>query len=78
MMTMNIVGKLVFTCQIARLVFIFFRLLIICSSPRGFVCDTATGRCNKGEMYIPFYAKTKALPMKKVEGVICPGSGSEW
>jgi hypothetical protein len=29
-------------------------------SPNGYTCDTKAGRCNKGELSIPFYIKTES------------------
>jgi hypothetical protein len=30
------------------------------NSPNGYTCDTKAGRCNKGELSIPFYIKTES------------------
>ena len=43
--------------------------------PNGYTCDTTSGRCNKGDVSIPFYQNIKATQVseKKVETVVCPG-----
>jgi hypothetical protein len=46
------------------------------NSPNGYTCDTKAGRCNKGELSIPFYIKTESKPIEDVKDVPCPGGSS--
>ena len=56
--TTNIAGKIyLFSCVFLN-DNIFLNL-----SPNGYTCDTKAGRCNKGELSIPFYLKTESKPM---------------
>ena len=48
------------------------------SSPSGYTCDVADGRCNKGDVSVPFYKKTSAKPVKEqMPSVICPDQSSQ-
>jgi hypothetical protein len=55
----------------------FFFLLNFFLSPNGYTCDVKAGRCNKGEVSIPFYLKTEAKTIEKsIEDVPCPGGSA--
>ena len=42
----------------------------------SYTCDVADGRCNKGDVSMPFYKKIEAKKNKKLdESVVCPGGG---
>ena len=43
----------------------------------GYTCDTKDGRCNKGEISIPFYQKISALKKVELKTVTCPDGSSE-
>ena len=46
--------------------------------PSGYTCDVKDGRCNKGDVSMPFYKKIAALPTKQSKvGAECPGGGAE-
>ena len=45
--------------------------------PESFTCDVKDGRCNKGDVSLPFYVKTKSLKSKNLKYVICPDNISE-
>jgi len=45
-------------------------------SPTGYTCDTKAGRCNKGELSVPFYLKSESKPIENVKDVPCPGGSS--
>ena len=78
-----------------KLNFIFFKFKIIILScpiknaiccedhlhccPSGYTCDVADGRCNKGDLSIPFLKKISASKVKetKEETVTCPGGAAE-
>ena len=46
-------------------------------SPNGYTCDTKAGRCNKGEISIPFFEKTQSKSIEEpsepeISDIICP------
>ncbi len=42
--------------------------------PNGYTCDTKDGRCNKGDISIPFYKKVAATKrVEKSPQTLCPG-----
>ena len=47
--------------------------------PSGYTCDVKDGRCNKGDVSLPFYKKIAATPKinKENVGTECPGGGAE-
>ena len=47
--------------------------------PSGYTCDVKDGRCNKGDVSLPFYKKIAATPKinKENVGTVCPGGGAE-
>ena len=40
-----------------------------------YTCDVADGRCNKGDVSLPFYKKIEAIKTKV--DVVCPGGGAQ-
>ena len=40
--------------------------------PEGYTCDSKDGRCNKGDVSLPFYNKIKSIPSKSLDHIICP------
>ena len=51
--------------------------------PSGYTCDVADGRCNKGDVSIPFFNKFSASKVKEIkeekskETITCPGGAAE-
>lgn len=46
--------------------------------PTGYTCDVQDGRCNKGDVSLPFYKKIQAKTTKKEKvSIECPGGGTE-
>ena len=48
-----------------------------------YTCDVADGRCNKGDVSLPFYKKIEAISLKKekkdnlsLTSVVCPDGSS--
>jgi hypothetical protein len=40
-----------------------------------YTCDVADGRCNKGDLSIPFYKKIESKKLNKNVDEVCPGLG---
>lgn len=59
-----------------KLVIVFFLLK---SCPQGYSCDEKEGRCNKGDVSIPFLSKIKAISTEnKINAkTVCPGGEAE-
>ena len=45
--------------------------------PNGYTCDTKDGRCNKGDVSLPFFTKIAAIKKEEVSTVTCPDGQSE-
>jgi hypothetical protein len=61
---------------------LFLSILVCCSDhihccPEGYTCDVQDGKCNKGDVSLPFYVKTKSIDKEVKKNVICPDNISE-
>jgi hypothetical protein len=49
--------------------------------PQGYTCDVKDGRCNKGDVSLPFFRKSKSSPSKQNSrpnvDQVCPGGSSQ-
>jgi hypothetical protein len=90
---MDVARKLIIFCSNMKFRFnvMFLRLqnAVCCEDhlhccPSGYTCDVKDGRCNKGDVSLPFYQKISAKLVKKIEtkesikasSVVCPDGAS--